>query len=176
MIINNFYPISLLSSISKVSTKMFSINCIHILLQMTYSTGAVRVSRAYFYRTRSYRTGCQNKYCSRRQKNIPIYGSLRGVPHNEFWNFLHKLQYYGIMGVTFDCFNNYVTFDNQYSVGRIRSQCIITQKYIMTGVHQGSNLCPSLFLIYINGLANVTKYSNLYYSWVTLMYSSNARW
>ena len=67
---------------------------------------------------------------------------------------LSKLNHYGIRGVAFDWFKNYLSDRTQYkTINNERSE-IQSIKY---GVPQGSILGPLLFLIYINDLSRSIK-------------------
>ena len=68
---------------------------------------------------------------------------------------LYKLNYNGIKGKALFIFRNYLTNIRQYTeLGGLKSN----MSNIKTGVPQGSILGPFLFLLYINDIADVTKY------------------
>ena len=72
---------------------------------------------------------------------------------------LKKLEHYGIRGVALDWFCSYLSNRKQYvSVNGHISETL----QIRCGVPQGSVLGPRLFLIYINGLPNVSKCLTFY--------------
>lgn len=65
---------------------------------------------------------------------------------------LQKLEFYGIRGLANDLLRSYLSNRSQHvSVGGIRSE----SRYITTGVPQGSNLGPLLFLVFINDLSRL---------------------
>ena len=67
---------------------------------------------------------------------------------------LGKLRYYGINGTSFDWFRSYLSIRKQYvEINNERSSCLD----IKTGVPQGSILGPLLFLIYMNDIPNVSQ-------------------
>ena len=70
---------------------------------------------------------------------------------------LDKLQYYGIRGIAFDWFSDYLKNSQQFVHF---NGCRSSHHFIKCGVPQGSILGPLLFLIYIRGTQRIC--SSLY--------------
>ena len=83
---------------------------------------------------------------------------------------LEKLKYYGIRGLSNDWFRNYLSDRKQFmEINNVTS----SRTTITHGVPQGSTLGPLLFLIYINDLPHATQLNVLSFADDTTVYSSN---
>ena len=67
---------------------------------------------------------------------------------------LDKLQHYGIRGIAFDWFSDYLKNRQQFVQF---NSCHSSHHFIKCGVPQGFILGPLLFLIYINDMCDVSK-------------------
>ena len=86
---------------------------------------------------------------------------------------LNKLEHYGIRDSMLDWFRSYLKDRKQYvSINEQSSELLINN----CGVLQGSVLGPLLFLIYINGLPNISKILNFYLfaDYTNIYYESNS--
>jgi len=68
---------------------------------------------------------------------------------------LKKLELYGIRGLPNDLFKSYLTNRKQYVT---YNSCKSSLQQINLGVPQGSILGPLLFILYVNDMANISKY------------------
>ena len=154
---NNYRPISLLSSINKITEKIIYSRLIDYLNRQNF-----------FY---SYQFGFRKNH-STEMALIEIIDNIRqSIDDNNFTLglyidltkafdlvnhqiLLNKLYHYGIRGVANDLFKCYLTNRTQYvQVG----ETVSTTKTMTCGVPQGSVLGPLLFLIYVNDVYKSIK-------------------
>ena len=155
--IDNFRPISLLASISKIIEK-----CVCNQVYSYFEANKHFNGSQYGYRKiHSTETACL-ELVDKLMKNLDkgetpigffldLSKAFDTLDHNIL---LNKLHHYGVKGIELQWFHSYLSNRTQYvEIDGIKSQ----QKEIRTGVPQGSILGPLLFIIYMNDINNVSS-------------------
>ena len=155
--IENYRPISILPSVSKIFEKI-----IHAQFVNYFDQNKLLSDTQY-----GYRSGCSTEFASMELSDC-IYNYLGNcqIPFAVFLDLskafdtldhnilLHILDHYGIRGVAKQLFESYITNRQQFvQINDIRSKVITTN----IDVPQGSVLGPILFNIYINDLHKCTN-------------------
>ena len=154
---DNYRPISLLPSISKVFEKVaflqlydyFSEN--ELIYESQYGFRQLHSTElAAIEHTDKIYLSLDNK-----KQPLAIYLDLSKVFDTiDHSILLNKLNYYGIQGNSLKWFESYLTNRKQQVEFK---ECLSTLKEITTGVPQGSILGPLLFIIYMNDISKVTN-------------------
>ena len=163
--IDNFRPISLLASFSKVVEK-----CVFNQLYMYFEKNKLLFGSQYGYRQKhSTETAClelvdriMNHLDSGETPFCFFLDLSKAFDTLDHTILLKKLKYYGVQGTTLSWFQSYLSNRVQFvDIDGIKSK----PKCIKTGVPQGSILGPLLFIIYMNDINKATdKFEALLYA------------
>lgn len=150
--VNNYRPISVLSTLSKIFEKIINkrlinyLTCNNILATNQYGFRQNKSTEdAVLELTTSVATNINSNF-----KTVSILLDLcKAFDTVSIPTLLNKLLHLGIRGVAFSMFESYLNERSQYVV---IDNIISKEETIAYGVPQGSVLGPTLFLIYINDL------------------------
>lgn len=172
--LNNYRPISVLPTISKVIERVMYnqlymyFNCNNLLCEQQYG---FRPKHSTEYAAVKLVDRIINNMDNNKTKLTPvaIFMDLsKAFDTLNFDIFLTKIHYYGIRGTALNLIQNYLTTRQQYVEFK---NCISTRQNVITGIPQGSILGPLFFSIYINDIIHSTnKFNYLMYADDTTLY------
>ena len=153
---DNYRPISLLPSISKIFEKI-----VFLQLYEYFNTNDLLYESQYGFRQLHSTEFAALEITDQIYNNLDNKKSLLAIYLDLSKAFdtidhsilIHKLKYYGVQGTTLNWFTSYLTNRQQYV--QVNDE-VSSLKTISTGVPQGSILGPLLFIIYMNDIAKVT--------------------
>ena len=173
-ILNNYRPVSLLPVVSKVLERI-----VYNRLYNFVVNNNVLNSNQYGFQTQRSTIDAITQLCGdiiknmdKKEYTLAVFCDLSKafdtVQHDIL---LHKLEHYGVRGITLEWFRNYPYHRKMFTSFR-NSKSNDTD--VVCGVPQGSILGPLLFLIYINDLTNcLTNSKSVLFADDTTMYISN---